>query len=537
MQASAADIVAPPAIKQIDATQYPTVSIDLFGGATDILTAAGTVNIPRTSVSTVTDAGLTNGVVFVVDVSSPMALDNRLDQVKAGLVQLATAHPELKYGLVTAGSIPVTRTTLSDQTSFINAVNGLATSNRGESAMRDAIREALTQFDGVTNIERNIVLVTASNDTVSGTSYQTIRNQVRDLGVSVLSLAIVNPALDAGLPQNIVADGHGALFAAGDAATISSGLTNTGTLVAGERRVTLQVPVGVLSFDLVTGGSHLTIAPSPGSVMVGDVANPQVVTAGHQSGPSFLQTKNGKTIVIVLVAISVTLFGSFIALLLVRGNSSLEAVLQPYSESLWGPPTEPALTLPGEGEQETMVKTRFLRRAVRITSSLAQRRGVLTWLEKSLERADLPVHPAEALFFYVVSTAVLTALVGVMSRNVIVVLFVLMMLTLLPPATLNFLSKRRRRKFQSQLPDTLQLLAGSLKAGYSMMQGVGAVSEEIDGPMGRELRRVVTRVTPRPSARGFTETSQPTAWTAPTSTGSSWRSTFSVRSAATWPSS
>jgi tight adherence protein B len=43
----------------------------------------------------------------------------------------------------------------------------------------------------------------------------------------------------------------------------------------------------------------------------------------------------------------------------------------------------------------------------------------------------------------------------------------------------------------SQLPDTLQLLAGSLRAGYSLMQGVEAVSQEVEDPMGRELRRVV----------------------------------------------
>jgi tight adherence protein B len=38
----------------------------------------------------------------------------------------------------------------------------------------------------------------------------------------------------------------------------------------------------------------------------------------------------------------------------------------------------------------------------------------------------------------------------------------------------------------------LQLLSGTLRAGYSMMQGVEAVSQEVAEPMGRELRRVVT---------------------------------------------
>jgi tight adherence protein B len=63
---------------------------------------------------------------------------------------------------------------------------------------------------------------------------------------------------------------------------------------------------------------------------------------------------------------------------------------------------------------------------------------------------------------------------------------------LVPMAVLGFLGRRRHKKFNSQLPDMLQLLAGSLRAGYSLVQGVDAVANESDGPMGRELRRAMT---------------------------------------------
>ena len=63
---------------------------------------------------------------------------------------------------------------------------------------------------------------------------------------------------------------------------------------------------------------------------------------------------------------------------------------------------------------------------------------------------------------------------------------------LAPPAIVSYLANRRRKIFLSQLPDTLQLLSGTLRAGYSLMQGVEAVSQEVEDPMGQELRRVVT---------------------------------------------
>ena len=63
---------------------------------------------------------------------------------------------------------------------------------------------------------------------------------------------------------------------------------------------------------------------------------------------------------------------------------------------------------------------------------------------------------------------------------------------LIPLAVVSFIAGRRRKKFLALLPDTLQLLSGTLRAGYSLMQGVEAISQEVEDPMGQELRRVVT---------------------------------------------
>src|SRR5205823_10937440 len=79
----------------------------------------------------------------------------------------------------------------------------------------------------------------------------------------------------------------------------------------------------------------------------------------------------------------------------------------------------------------------------------------------------------------------------VVSRSLFLTLAVLLITGLAPPGILQFLAGQRRRKFTSQLPDMLQLMAGSLRAGYSLMQGVEAVSQEVEDPMGRELRRVL----------------------------------------------
>jgi tight adherence protein B len=56
---------------------------------------------------------------------------------------------------------------------------------------------------------------------------------------------------------------------------------------------------------------------------------------------------------------------------------------------------------------------------------------------------------------------------------------------------LNLLTNRRRVKFEDQLGDTLQMLAGGLRAGHSLLRSVDAVSKEADAPTSEEFARLI----------------------------------------------
>ena len=55
----------------------------------------------------------------------------------------------------------------------------------------------------------------------------------------------------------------------------------------------------------------------------------------------------------------------------------------------------------------------------------------------------------------------------------------------------KFKVKRRSKKLEAQLPDTLNLLSSTLKAGYSFVQGIDAVGNEAEEPLAGEFRRTV----------------------------------------------
>jgi tight adherence protein B len=55
---------------------------------------------------------------------------------------------------------------------------------------------------------------------------------------------------------------------------------------------------------------------------------------------------------------------------------------------------------------------------------------------------------------------------------------------------LDLLAKRRRDRFADQLPETLQLLAGSLRAGNALAQAIDTVAREAQSPTSEEFRRL-----------------------------------------------
>ncbi|MGH9268406.1 MAG: type II secretion system F family protein, partial [Acidimicrobiales bacterium] len=141
----------------------------------------------------------------------------------------------------------------------------------------------------------------------------------------------------------------------------------------------------------------------------------------------------------------------------------------------------------------TLVDARLVRGAVEATARLARTRGLLDWLERRIERADLPVRASEALFFFLVALVLALTVTTVLLGPAIG--FIAAIIGLLGPVvSLNRLVERRQRAFAAQLPDTLDLLASALRAGNALPTAVDNVAREATGPVGRELRRVSNEV-------------------------------------------
>jgi len=204
-------------------------------------------------------------------------------------------------------------------------------------------------------------------------------------------------------------------------------------------------------------------------------------------GPSFLRSPAGLAIGLGLLTLAAVAAVFSLGNTFFSGEKSLGQTLQPYSEGYVAQGSDD-----DDGRGQQLATSPLLQRAVEATGDFAERQGLLTKVEGMLERANLSLRPAEAIFFYAIGVGLLAILLAFSMDSLLAALIGVVLLAAIPPAILSFLANRRRKAFESVLPDTLHLLASTMRAGYSLMQGVEAVSNEVSEPMGRELRRVVT---------------------------------------------
>jgi tight adherence protein B len=108
-----------------------------------------------------------------------------------------------------------------------------------------------------------------------------------------------------------------------------------------------------------------------------------------------------------------------------------------------------------------------------------------------VQRAGVSISPAEALFLSVGIGLGAAVIVGALGLGGLVTLLALGAGAASVPLVLSHKAHRRTRRFDDQLPDTLQTMAGSLKVGHSFDQSVQAIVDKGAQPTADEFGRVL----------------------------------------------
>lgn len=113
-------------------------------------------------------------------------------------------------------------------------------------------------------------------------------------------------------------------------------------------------------------------------------------------------------------------------------------------------------------------------------------------LDQLLQQANIR-HP---IGFFILLSVLLASGGGLIASFVTPVLIVptIALLGLVPFVYIYVKKRKRMRKFERQLPDTMDLIARALKAGHALSGGLQLVGEEFGDPIGTEFERTVNEI-------------------------------------------
>jgi tight adherence protein B len=113
-------------------------------------------------------------------------------------------------------------------------------------------------------------------------------------------------------------------------------------------------------------------------------------------------------------------------------------------------------------------------------------------LQLLIDRADLPLRAVELFYMCVGAAFVPSLLLAVGGAPTVLLVLTMAIGGLLPVGVVWFKARRRLAEIDTALPDLLVAMAASLKAGHSFRQGIQAAANEDQGPLTKELKRVLT---------------------------------------------
>lgn len=113
------------------------------------------------------------------------------------------------------------------------------------------------------------------------------------------------------------------------------------------------------------------------------------------------------------------------------------------------------------------------------------------FLTRELDKTFYNKSPKELLRLYFILPPLLGFIAFVVTSSIIVALVGVVLGLFIPNIILRARDGRHKQKFNSQLLDTIMILASCLKGGLSLLQALEVLIEEVPAPMSQEIGLVV----------------------------------------------
>ena len=347
-------------------------------------------------------------------------------------------------------------------------------SARGETSLYDAVLRATSLVRSRPVEQRNIILLSDGGDTVSGSSLDAALASATNSGATVFIVGLKSPEYSVGTIRTLASETGGQTLVTADATQLSrifKGLAQT----------------------LISRYDISVRNPDPGATLLD--TNVEVSGETTASGSRRFRfpapAASDETITLSKMPLGVLL------LIVGLGVAIITFLMSELARRVRNSPADRLVWYDDDGseqvDKDALINAAILDRAKHFATRLADRAGYLERIDKTIDAAGLSWRPGEVIVAsallgisgFAVGAAAIAAPVGL----------VLGLIGLVAPAIhIRLKAARRRRAFEKQLPDVLQMMSGALRAGYSIQQALAAVAEDGQSPAGDEFRRATAEI-------------------------------------------
>jgi tight adherence protein B len=427
--------------------------------------------------------------VIVFDISGS-ARGEPLEAAKRGAISLVeTIVPRgASVGLVPFASTPEVAVEPTDDVEALTAaIDGLEAD--GRTALYDAMILATELFEGRDG-ERSLVLFTDGGDNESTATLDDAVSAAANVEARVLNVALITSEQDPDVLEALAAGPGGQLLEVDELSDLEAAFEDVAeSLTAG---YVLRYDSDDLSdeLDLTINVEHDGQQGRYQAVLLNPRAEPE-----EEALPELVPVAPSSGGVLGQPALLYpALIATFVALAIFLGFLLTPTAARATQRTLRrGMSAVPGGGL-GPAQQPTTGATAAVvgQATIELVSKAPRPAGYDQRLQTDIDRAGWQLRASEFIALRVMGAFLGLAALWALSGSFLVGLLGLVVAAMLPALALSRAKTRRQDRFMLQLPDTLQLLAGSLKAGYGVLQAIDTIVREVDDPTSSEFQRALT---------------------------------------------
>jgi tight adherence protein B len=353
----------------------------------------------------------------------------------------------------------------------------------------EVLEDALTGRDGIAQI----VVFSDGGDTNSENTLGDVIAAAQAIDAPITSVAWETEDLDPEALASMASATGGTVVASEDAGeieglfqTVAADITSqyvirysSDILEPTELPVTVIVVTpdgGEARVDSTAINARTAAAQAPTPPAPSDLSGPRLPFLGTTAGLWF-------GLMAAFLAVLVLLWTILVSSRRTAGARSLERGLRTVGRG--GKRGDDDLALP------TMKVTE---RAIDLVGRVPKPKGFDQRLQGQLDRAAWMIRSNEFLVMCIAAGALGALILGGITQNLLGAVPGALLGGLVPVLIMKVRISKRQAAFVEQLPGTLQLLSGSMRAGYGLLQALDAVVKEADQPTSQEFARVLTEV-------------------------------------------